>query len=147
MDFERHTGHKLPVCFIKTACRAVKQLRKPPPAMNHASLSDSLTVRLHRKVLQRRFSVVCLVYVTQNRCAPVLINPAVDTGRVKARVVLAVQVHKRNSKCIFMLQVYFLNYSDCVVGSECCQNVDGLHSILRLNASCVDTNAVLQLLL
>lgn len=38
-----------------------------------------------------------------------------------------------------MLQVYFLpfstqNYSDCVVGSERCLNVDDLHSILCLKS-------------
>lgn len=31
------------------------------------------------------------------------------------------------------------NYSDCVFGSECCQNAGNLNSIVCLNPSCVDT--------
>ncbi len=32
------------------------------------------------------------------------------------------------------------NYSDCVLGSESCQNAGDLHSMLCLNAPCADTD-------
>lgn len=52
----------------------------------------------------------------------------------------------------FMIQVYILSfytfdYSECVLGSECCQNTGDLHSMPCLNASCVDTDGGLKLLL
>ncbi len=63
-----------------------------------------------------------------------------------------VAAHLLHTKCIFGLQVYFLvyyalNYSDCLLGSEHCQNAHDLHSLLCLNTSCVDTDGALKLLL
>lgn len=37
------------------------------------------------------------------------------------------------------------SYSDCVLGSECCQVLGDLHLILCLNASRVDTDGALKL--
>lgn len=46
-------------------------------------------------------------------------------------------------KCIF----FYFKHSDCVLGSECCQCSGDLHSLLCLNASSVDTDGGLKLLL
>lgn len=46
----------------------------------------------------------------------------------------------RNSKNISMFHIFSAcNYSDCLSGSQCCQNMDELHFVLCLNASCVDS--------
>lgn len=42
---------------------------------------------------------------------------------------------------VFSPLFYFLNYSDFVLGSVSCQNMGDLHSIRRLNASCVEMEA------
>lgn len=52
---------------------------------------------------------------------------------------------------VFLLYCFLVfhmhNYSDCVLGCERCQNISDLHVILCLNASCLDTNGALRLLM
>lgn len=51
-------------------------------------------------------------------------------------------MNHNGSKLIFMLQVYFLTfYNGCALGCECCQKARDL------NASCLDTDGALKLLL